>query len=95
MIERLGLTREIMKDKFTIFLILLVGGTPIVKYGLTPDLNDTERSSFGYSYESSDMCEEPANSTGFWNPGYTYDIVLRYLLPNTRYYYSYGVEGVW
>lgn len=40
------------------------------------------------------MCEEPANSTGFWDPGYTYDIFLKNLKPNTRYFYSYGVEGV-
>lgn len=67
---------------------------PVVKYGLTPNLGQTETSHVGHTYEASDMCEEPANSTGFWDPGYTYDVLLQNLEANTRYYYSFGTEGV-
>ena len=42
------------------------------------------------TYAATDMCARPANETGFWDPGYTYDVLLTKLTPNTRYYYSYG-----
>ena len=40
------------------------------------------------------MCGPDANSTGFTDPGYMYDVLLRDLEPVTRYYYSYGFDGV-
>ena len=46
------------------------------------------------TYEASEMCKDPANSTGFWAPGYMYDSVLKDLKPNTIYFYSYGTEKV-
>ena len=47
-----------------------------------------------HTYTADSMCMAPANSTGFRHPGYIYDIVLRNLQPNTRYYYSYGTADV-
>ena len=42
------------------------------------------------TYQAWDMCAPPANATGFWDPGYQYDVLLTGLLPNRRYYYSFG-----
>ena len=47
-----------------------------------------------WTYRASDMCLSPANTTGFWKPGNIHDAVLKGLEPNTRYFYSYGSEGV-
>ena len=46
------------------------------------------------TYKGSDMCEPLANTTGFWDPGYLYDVLLTDLEPNTRYFYSCGSEEV-
>ena len=46
------------------------------------------------TYAAYSMCGAPANSTGFWHPGFTYDVLLQNLRANTRYYYSYGTEDV-
>ena len=46
------------------------------------------------SYAATDMCATPANETGFWDPGHTYDVLLTKLFPNKRYYYSYGAGEV-
>ena len=43
-----------------------------------------------HTYTADSMCMSPANSTGFWHPGYIYDVVLKDLTPNQRYYYSFG-----
>lgn len=80
-------------DVIKIVFLFLVS-KPIVKYGLTPNLDKVETEYLEHTYKASDMCEEPANSTGYWDPGYTYDVVLKNLKPNTRYYYSFGTENV-
>lgn len=49
-----------------------------------------EREFSRHTYTKDSMCHSPANSYGYYNPGYTYDVLLRNLRPNTRYYYSYG-----
>ena len=62
----------------------------LVKYGLTKKLEMSETKVVSRTYAATDMCARPANETGFWDPGYTYDVLLTKLTPNTRYYYSYG-----
>ena len=47
-----------------------------------------------WTYKASDMCGPNANTTGFKDPGYMYDVLLKDLKPSTRYYYSYGSKGV-
>ena len=65
-----------------------------VRYGPTKELEFTEREVSMWTYSASDMCLSPANTTGFWKPGNIFDVVLKGLEPNTRYFYSYGSEGV-
>ena len=47
-----------------------------------------------HTYTADSMCQAPANSNGFWHPGFIYDVLLTNLTANTRYYYSYGTEDV-
>ncbi|XP_066910736.1 uncharacterized protein [Clytia hemisphaerica] len=61
-----------------------------VRYGKTKDLDKTQTKYTVKTYKASDMCESPANTTGFWDAGYIYDVLLTDLEPNTRYYYSCG-----
>ena len=67
----------------------------IVKYGLTKKLEMSETKFIARTYAATDMCAKPANETGFWDPGYIYDVLLTKLVPNTRYYYSYGSGQVY
>ncbi|XP_066919291.1 uncharacterized protein, partial [Clytia hemisphaerica] len=62
----------------------------VVKYGLTKDLKMSNTNVKASTYQAWDMCAPPANTTGFWDPGYQYDVLLTGLLPNRRYYYAYG-----
>ena len=66
----------------------------MVRYGLTNALEKVSFKSSVQTYSASDMCESPANSSVFRDPGFIYDVLLVDLLPNTKYYYSYGTEGV-
>ncbi|XP_066910739.1 uncharacterized protein [Clytia hemisphaerica] len=63
-----------------------------VSYGKTKALGTTQTKFTANTYKASDMCEANANTTGFWDPGYIYDVLLTDLEPNTRYYYSCGTE---
>ena len=76
------------------WLYIVVNAAPLVKYGLTPQMKSTQYDVNIHTYEANEMCKDPANSTGFWAPGYMYDSVLTDLKPNTRYFYSYGTEKV-
>jgi len=64
----------------------------VVKYGLDKELSMEEYEYIIHTYTADNMCQAPANSTGFTHPGYVYDVVLRNLKPNTQYYYSFGSE---
>ncbi|XP_065649477.1 uncharacterized protein LOC100198144 [Hydra vulgaris] len=70
-----------------------VNGIVMVRYGTTKALEKTSYKSSMQTYSASDMCEPPANSSVFIDPGYIYDVLLYDLHPNTKYYYSYGTEG--
>jgi len=66
----------------------------MVKYGLTKELGMVETTIKTYHYLAEDMCHSPANTTGYWDPGFTYDALLTKLEPNTIYYYSVGCQQV-
>lgn len=55
-------------------------------------MNETKYTAKTYSAKS--MCAPPANTTGYWDPGYIYDVLLTGLKPNTRYYYTVGAGQV-
>ncbi|XP_066910738.1 uncharacterized protein [Clytia hemisphaerica] len=65
-----------------------------VRYGKTKDLDKTQTKYTVKTYKASDMCEPPANTTGFWDAGYIYDVLLTDLEPNTKYYYSCGSREI-
>lgn len=62
----------------------------VVKYGLTKELEMSETKFIAKTYQASDMCAPPANTTGFWDPGFIFDVLLTGLKSNTQYFYSYG-----
>lgn len=66
----------------------------VVMYGKSTDKLDMEATGKSWTYKASDMCGPNANSSGFKDPGYMYDVLLKDLKPNTKYFYSYGTKGV-
>ena len=75
-------------------MYILVKEAAIVQYGQTRKLEKLENNISATTYTADSMCEPPANTTGFWNPGYIYNGLLKDLKPNTRYFYSYGTKNV-
>lgn len=76
------------------FVTVLVDIGVRVRYGKTKSLEMTQTKFTFKTYKASDMCETLANTTGFWDPGFIYDVLLTDLEPNTRYFYSCGSEEV-
>lgn len=74
--------------------LILVVQPPLVRYGPTKELAMKENAYLTHTYTKDDMCQAPANDTGFWHPGMVYDVLLKNLQPNTMYYYSYGTDEV-
>lgn len=64
----------------------------VVRYGLSTSMSQSVYKVDIKTYSASDMCESPANSSGFWNPGFIYDVLLSDLRPNMKYYYSFGTK---
>ena len=58
---------------------------PVVRYGLTKNLDQSEYAHTTSTYTADSMCQTPATGHGFWHPGYTYNVLLKNLKPNTRY----------
>ena len=73
---------------------LCTAANHVVKYGKSKKHLDMKATGKSWTYKASDMCGPDANSTGFTDPGYMYDVLLTDLEPVTRYYYSYGFDGV-
>lgn len=66
-------------------------GSPTVQFGTTkggPYPSTVAGTSV--TYNASTMCGEPANSTGYVDPGSLHRATLTSLKPSTRYYYVYG-----
>ena len=83
-----------MTNKASEMRVMWVSGPlrkpPVVRYGLTKNLDMAEYAHTTSTYTKDSMCQAAANDKGFWHPGYTYNVLLKNLKPNTRYYYSYG-----
>ena len=77
------------------YLFFSVDSGVQVRYGKTKSLEMTQTKFTFRTYKASDMCESNANTTGFWDPGFIYDVLLTDLKPNTRYYYSCGSKEVY
>eukprot|EP00794_Sanderia_malayensis_P005168 gene5168-5820_t len=65
----------------------------VVRYGPSKKSLDMSAEGKSWTYKASDMCGPAANSTGFKDPGYMFDVLLTKLKPATTYFYSYGSEG--
>jgi len=70
------------------------GKTPVVKYGTASGKLDNVVYGSSYTYNISEMCDKPANTSGAWiDPGYINDAVIPNLKPGTRYYYQFGTPS--
>ncbi|KAF0991563.1 hypothetical protein HZS_6333 [Henneguya salminicola] len=63
---------------------------PCVKYGVLKNKLDVIECGNTTTYGSKDMCEPPATTYGFIEPGYIHSVVINRLEENTKYYYSVG-----
>ena len=69
---------------------------PTVKYGLASDALTLAARGSTRTYNYTDMCGPPANtSEAFVDPGYLHDVLLSDLVPSTKYYYRFGCPGAW
>lgn len=67
---------------------------PSVNYGTDPaHLTNSILRVLTTSYQSTDLCGEPATSKGWRAPGYLHSALLTDLTPNTLYYYQVGDES--
>lgn len=69
-------------------------GKPIVQV-THPDNAVTEYSGTSTTYSNEDMCQEPATKTDtgcFVRPGNLHTVILRNLVPNTKYTYRVGLD---
>lgn len=68
------------------------GKTPVVKYGTASGKLDNVVYGSSYTYNISEMCDKPANTSGAWiDPGYINDAVIPNLKPgwnNAVYVFS-------
>lgn len=67
---------------------------PSLNYGTDPkNLNNSILRVLTTTYKSTDMCGEPATTTGWRDPGYMHSALITDLTPNTLYYYQVGDES--
>ena len=65
-------------------------GTPVVMYGKSATALTSTVQAMTKTYNASDFCGEPANTTGYVDPGMLHYGTLSNLSYSTRYYYQYG-----
>ena len=65
-------------------------GTPVVMYGESASAMTSTVQEMTKTYTASDMCGEPANTTGYIDPGMLHYATLSNLSYSTRYFYQYG-----
>lgn len=68
------------------------GSRPSVRWGAWPGALDTTAAGRSSTYSRGDMCGPPANTTGWFDPGWLHAAVMAGLQPSTRYFYQYGDE---
>jgi len=69
-------------------------GTPTAKLGTAPGNYSMSATGSSSTYMPSDMCTSPANDTGYIFPGYFNAVLVKDLLPSTKYYYVVGDPAV-
>ena len=69
---------------------------PTVRYGHSNDLLNYKLTGTSKTYSSTDMCGPPAAvPKNFINPGFTHDVLLSKLQPNSHFYYQFGSGDSW
>lgn len=68
------------------------GGRPSVRWGTRTGALDAAAAGRSSTYGRGDMCGPPANTTGWFDPGWLHAAVMAGLRPSTRYFYQYGDE---
>ena len=65
-------------------------GSPVVMYGKSASASANTVQAMTKTYNASDFCGEPANTTGYVDPGMLHYGTLSNLSYSTRYFYQYG-----
>lgn len=65
-------------------------GSPVVMYGKSASALTNTVQAMTKTYNASDFCGEPANTTGYVDPGMLHYATLSNLSYSTRYFYQYG-----
>jgi len=79
--------------------IMWVSGSdtkPVVRYGYSNDVLKFKVTGTSRTYGSNHMCGPPAAAPeNFVNPGFSHDVLLTKLKPNTQYFYQFGAGTGW
>ena len=67
-------------------------GQPQVRWGTEAGHYRASSRGSSVTYTREDLCDAPATTTGWIDPGFTQNAVMNGLQPSTRYFYSYGDE---
>ncbi|KAL4439452.1 hypothetical protein ABPG77_008781 [Micractinium sp. CCAP 211/92] len=68
------------------------GSRPSVRWGTQPSDLAATAAGRSLTYGRGDMCGPPANTTGWFEPGWLHAAAMAGLQPSTRYFYQYGDE---
>lgn len=82
-------------DTMAVQFVSASKSTPKVKYGTSPASLNMITTGDSKTYSASDLCEAPANQSSqlwFRDPGYVHTVKLTGLVPDQRYWYSFGNE---
>ncbi|KAL5723063.1 prolyl aminopeptidase [Ranunculus cassubicifolius] len=95
--EQIHLSFTSKLDEIRVMFITDDGKESFVKFGRDEDELEEVVKTDVRRYEREDMCDSPANtSTGWRDPGFIHDGVLRNLKNGKKYYYKVGSdEGGW
>lgn len=67
-------------------------GQPQVRWGTESGHYTASSRGSSVTYTRKDLCDAPATTTGWIDPGFTQNAIMTGLEPSTRYFYSYGDE---
>ena len=67
-------------------------GRPEVRWGTEAGHFTASSQGSSVTYTREDLCDAPATTTGWIDPGFTNNAIMTGLQPGTRYYYAYGDE---
>ena len=67
-------------------------GEPQVQWGTRSKSYSASAEASSLTYTRHDLCDAPATTTGWIDPGFTNTATMTDLLPSTQYYYVFGQE---